>query len=85
MEAQRISGIWPKDPCPHVHLVELYVAMGKHGKALKLALETEPLLKPPADPRGKEDQAAMIAMYEPQFRPHLYAAMADAYEGLGLE
>ena len=84
VKAERIAGIWPKDPGPHVILIQLYVAMGKYREAIKKARKTLPLLKPPADPRGHEREAAMIAMYERHNRFSLWAAVADAYESVGM-
>lgn len=37
LEAERVAGVWPKDPGPHVILVQLYVAMGEFVKAVEKA------------------------------------------------
>lgn len=57
LEAERISCVWPKDPEPHVHLIQIYVSMGKFAEAVVEAVETIP--------RGHERKAAIIAMHAP--------------------
>lgn len=83
LEAERISGVWPKDAGPHVHLLLVYVAMGKFKEVIEMGKATLPLIDPPADPRGHEREAMMIAMHVPFNRANLFGALAEAYEGLG--